>query len=177
LGDPLKGNLLLLYKPLHLEAQQVSTRIEACVDINRHNKIAEIKDDDGVTLTDHQDKDNAFWLSYKGRMGVSFPTATPFDISTILNHCEGLSSLSDPFSDEEIADIVKYMKPNRAPGPVVLMACSLRSAGILLKRTSFSYVMIFMLAKEIFRASMGHLSLLYPRKILQNLSMISDPFH
>jgi hypothetical protein len=28
LGDPLKGNLLLLYKPLHLEAQQVSTRIE-----------------------------------------------------------------------------------------------------------------------------------------------------
>jgi hypothetical protein len=28
LGDPLKGNLLLFYKPLHLEAQQVSTRIE-----------------------------------------------------------------------------------------------------------------------------------------------------
>jgi hypothetical protein len=34
LGDPLKGNLLLLYKPLHLEAQQVSTRIEVC----RHHK-------------------------------------------------------------------------------------------------------------------------------------------
>jgi hypothetical protein len=32
LGDPLKGNLLLLYKPLHLEAQQVSTRIE----VRRH---------------------------------------------------------------------------------------------------------------------------------------------
>jgi hypothetical protein len=83
----------------------------------RHNKIAEIKDDDGITLTDHQDKANAFWLSYKGRMGVSFPTASPFDISAILNHSEDLSSLSDPFSEEEIADIVKYMKPNRAPGP------------------------------------------------------------
>jgi hypothetical protein len=34
LGDPLKGNLLLLYKPLHLEAQQVSTRIE----VRRHHK-------------------------------------------------------------------------------------------------------------------------------------------
>jgi hypothetical protein len=34
LGDPLKGNLLLFYKPLHLEAQQVSTRIEACIDIS-----------------------------------------------------------------------------------------------------------------------------------------------
>jgi hypothetical protein len=32
LGDPLEGNLLLLYKPLHLEAQQVSTRIE----VRRH---------------------------------------------------------------------------------------------------------------------------------------------
>jgi hypothetical protein len=33
LGDPLKGNLLLFYKPLHLEAQQVSTRIE----VRRHH--------------------------------------------------------------------------------------------------------------------------------------------
>jgi hypothetical protein len=36
LGDPLKGNLLLLYKPLHLEAQQVSTRIE----VRRHHSSA-----------------------------------------------------------------------------------------------------------------------------------------
>jgi hypothetical protein len=35
LGDPLKGNLLLLYKPLHLEAQQVSTRIE----VRRHQHL------------------------------------------------------------------------------------------------------------------------------------------
>jgi hypothetical protein len=33
LGDPLKGNLLLFCKPLHLEAQQVSTRIE----VRRHH--------------------------------------------------------------------------------------------------------------------------------------------
>jgi hypothetical protein len=35
LGDPLKGNLLLFYKPLHLEAQQVSTRIE----VRRHQAV------------------------------------------------------------------------------------------------------------------------------------------
>jgi hypothetical protein len=35
LGDPLKGNLLLFYKPLHLEAQQVSTRIE----VRRHQLV------------------------------------------------------------------------------------------------------------------------------------------
>jgi hypothetical protein len=38
LGDPLKGNLLLFYKPLHLEAQQVSTRIE----VRRHQPLAAI---------------------------------------------------------------------------------------------------------------------------------------
>jgi hypothetical protein len=38
LGDPLKGNLLLFYKPLHLEAQQVSTRIE----VRRHQRAKEI---------------------------------------------------------------------------------------------------------------------------------------
>jgi hypothetical protein len=37
LGDPLKGNLLLFYKPLHLEAQQVSTRIE----VRRHQRMGE----------------------------------------------------------------------------------------------------------------------------------------
>ena len=35
LGNPLKGNLLLFYKPLHLEAQQLSTRIE----VRRHQAI------------------------------------------------------------------------------------------------------------------------------------------
>jgi hypothetical protein len=54
LGDPLKGNLLLFYKPLHLEAQQVSTRIE----VRRHHispKICLIKfcDDMLVSSCDH----------------------------------------------------------------------------------------------------------------------------
>jgi hypothetical protein len=40
LGDPLKGNLLLLYKPLHLDAQQVSTRIE----VRRHQKPTKLHD-------------------------------------------------------------------------------------------------------------------------------------
>jgi hypothetical protein len=42
LGDPLKRNLLLLYKPLHLEAQQVSTRIE----VRRHHGVPRIAIED-----------------------------------------------------------------------------------------------------------------------------------
>jgi hypothetical protein len=83
----------------------------------RFNKIAEISDDDGNVLSDHQDKANAFWQSFKGRMGVCIRTTTPFDISTTLHPSEDLSSLCTPFSEEEISDIVKYMKSDRAPVP------------------------------------------------------------
>jgi hypothetical protein len=82
-----------------------------------HNKIAEITHDDGNVLYDHQDEANAFWQSFRGRMGVCIPTAAPFDISTILHHTEDLSSLIAPFSVEEISAIIKYMKPDKAPGP------------------------------------------------------------
>jgi hypothetical protein len=83
----------------------------------RQNKIAEIKDDDGNVFVDHNEKANAFWLSYKGRTGVCIPTATPFNLEEIISPCSDLSSLVEPFYEEEISNIVKFMKPDRAPGP------------------------------------------------------------
>jgi hypothetical protein len=47
LGDPLKGNLLLFYKPLHLEAQQVSTRIE----VRRHQAPCQDGDLEEIFIT------------------------------------------------------------------------------------------------------------------------------
>jgi hypothetical protein len=44
LGDPLKGNLLLFYKPLHLVAQQVSTRIE----VRRHQEFHKMAQNFGM---------------------------------------------------------------------------------------------------------------------------------
>jgi retron-type reverse transcriptase len=67
-------------------------------------------------LVDHNEKANAFWLSYKGRMGVCIPTVTPFNLEEIISPCSDLSSLVEPFSEEEISNIVKFMKPDRAPG-------------------------------------------------------------
>jgi hypothetical protein len=83
----------------------------------RFNRIAEIQDDDGNVLSDNQDKANAFWLSYKGRMGVCVPTSSSFALSDILHPVDNLDSLIAPFSEEEISGIVKFMKPDRAFGP------------------------------------------------------------
>jgi hypothetical protein len=83
----------------------------------KFNRIAEIQDDDGNVLSDHQDKANAFWLGYKGRMGVCVPTSSSFVLFDILHPADDLDSLIAPFSEEEISGIVKFMKPDRAPGP------------------------------------------------------------
>jgi hypothetical protein len=83
----------------------------------RFNRIAEIQDADGNVLSDHQDKANAFWLNYKEIMGVSVPTSSSFVLSDILLPSADLDSVIAPFSEEEISGIVKFMKPDRAPGP------------------------------------------------------------
>jgi hypothetical protein len=85
--------------------------------VEENNKIAEISDEAGNVLSDHSDKANAFWQCYKGRMGISIPTGNPFDISEILSPVDDLSPLVEPFGEEEISNIVKYMKTDRAPGP------------------------------------------------------------
>jgi hypothetical protein len=125
----------------------------------RFHKIAEIQDADGNVLSDHQDKANAFWLSYKGRMGVCVPTNSSFVLSDILHPADDLASLITPFSEKEISDIVKYMKPDRAPGLMALMASFSRNAGILSRTILFIYAMNSMLEMGSFRVSMALSSL------------------
>jgi hypothetical protein len=83
----------------------------------RQNTITQIANEDGVILTDHQQKASPFWQSFKDRMGVAIPTATPFNLTELLQPIDNLSHLCDPFSMEENEGIVKYMKIDKAPGP------------------------------------------------------------
>ena len=50
-------------------------------------------------------------------MGITNSNVAMADISHIVPQVEGLSCLSDEFSSEEIANVVKFMKVDRAPGP------------------------------------------------------------
>nr|XP_051205130.1 uncharacterized protein LOC127318698 [Lolium perenne] len=82
----------------------------------RHNVIADIMDDDGSTLSTHSEKANAFFHSFKNRMGVCRATS-PMNLGAVIQRVDNLDSLVTPFSDEEIDKIVQHMKPDRAPGP------------------------------------------------------------
>jgi hypothetical protein len=83
----------------------------------RYNVISVIKDEQGNSMVNHNQKANAFWACYKNRMGVTNDNATQADISHLINPVEGLDILSQEFSTEEIEGVVKHMKTDRAPGP------------------------------------------------------------
>jgi hypothetical protein len=65
----------------------------------------------------------------------------------------------EPFIEEEISNIVNYMKPDRAPGPDGFNGLYSKNAGTLLKMNSFTYVMIFMHEKVSCKVSMAHTSI------------------
>ena len=50
-------------------------------------------------------------------MGVTIPVSRPFDLHELLPTVPDLQQLTDPFSDDEIVDLVKHMKTDKAPGP------------------------------------------------------------
>ena len=49
-------------------------------------------------------------------MGVTIPISIPFDLQGLLPVVQDLHPLIDPFTDDEIADLVKHMKTDKAPG-------------------------------------------------------------
>ena len=68
-------------------------------------------------MMDHQQKAAAFLHSFKNRMGVTISTTQPPNLDVLLPVVEDLEVLVAPFTTEEIDDVVKNMKVDKAPGP------------------------------------------------------------
>ena len=83
----------------------------------RKNYISSLQDDSGLVWTEHQDKANLIWNSFKERLGSSNLTSIGFDHSAYLSPNPHLESLSYPFSKEEIDSVVKALPSDKSPGP------------------------------------------------------------
>ena len=70
-----------------------------------------------MVWTEHQDKANLIWNSFKERLGSSNFTSIGFDLSAYLSPNPHLESLSYPFSKEEIDSVVKALPSDKSPGP------------------------------------------------------------
>src|SRR4051794_22172558 len=60
-----------------------------------------------------------FWdvTCYKSRMGVPYPTNNHMDLSFLLSQVQGLHSLSEEITLNEIEGVVKFLKSDKAPEP------------------------------------------------------------
>lgn len=68
-------------------------------------------------MYDHETKAALFWNAFKNRLGRAEGHQTAFDLQAVLNNQVDLSSLEDPFTHEEIDEVVKNLPSNKSPGP------------------------------------------------------------
>lgn len=83
----------------------------------KRNLITVLEDDNGHTLSDHTEKANLIWSSFKERLGVSSFTCINIDLESLLSAEVDCSSLIIPFTNSEIDAVVKSLPSDKALGP------------------------------------------------------------
>ncbi|KAG2656100.1 hypothetical protein PVAP13_1KG055054 [Panicum virgatum] len=83
----------------------------------RINTISSLQLPSGNLVVGHNEKAALLWEAFKERMGQSDNPEMLFDLSALITGFQNLDSLMEPFTKEEIDDIVKSIPADRAPGP------------------------------------------------------------
>lgn len=82
----------------------------------RINTITSLDTTAGTTGTTHHEKASLLWEEYKDRIGQTENPTMLFNQQELLQRHD-LSHLSQPFTKEDIDDVVKHMPIDKAPGP------------------------------------------------------------
>jgi hypothetical protein len=83
---------------------------------NRKNLITSIFHADANEIFNHDHKAAIIWASYRNRLGISENSIIHYQMGQIVQSYN-LSHLDNPFTYEEIEDVVKEMHTDRSPGP------------------------------------------------------------
>jgi hypothetical protein len=101
---------------------------------NRKNQISQLMLENGTCLTQHHDKAEALWNSFKGRLGISEELIMQYHVESLINMTQ-LPRLDSPFTVEEINAALTHMPGDHAPGPF-----HKKNVGLLLSKTSLGCV-------------------------------------
>jgi hypothetical protein len=82
----------------------------------RKNSISSLKREDDSIATEHHEKARILWNSFRDKLGISLPISETFDFSQYFTP-KDLSSLTAPFSHDEIDKVVALMPSDKSPGP------------------------------------------------------------
>jgi hypothetical protein len=85
----------------------------------RHNKnsIMSLKDRDGIDKFTHEEKAEIIWEAFKDRLSSSEFTEMHFNLNELLQPVADLDDLHNPFSHDEIDNIVMNLPSGKSPGP------------------------------------------------------------
>jgi hypothetical protein len=75
-----------------------------------------LKNEDGLELTNREDKAQIPWKAFKERMRFSDFTHVYFNLAELLQMTENLDDMVLPFSKEEIDRIIKNLPLGKSPG-------------------------------------------------------------
>jgi hypothetical protein len=81
------------------------------------NVISQIMDDSGRMVTDHSEKSALFYQEFKRRLGTSIDISMQFNLQTLIRTHSNLESLYQPFSNEEIREVILGLPNDKAPSP------------------------------------------------------------
>lgn len=83
---------------------------------HKRNFIVSLTNSSGDILTEHDQKANLLWESYKHRLVVSEYSNMFYNLNSILES-HNLEHLDVDFSQEEIISVIKNLPNSHAPGP------------------------------------------------------------
>jgi hypothetical protein len=84
---------------------------------HRRNTIAVLKDTQGNSCQQHEEKAALLWDSFKQRLGTSEFSSMVFDLNGLVQRQEELQQLEIPFSKKEIDDVVDGLPNDKSLGP------------------------------------------------------------
>lgn len=83
----------------------------------RRNLITTLKDSADQPQTNHHIKATILWEAYKDRLGSTNSPVMHFSLKDLIQRVEDLDCLTEPFSHEEIDDVIKNLPSDKSPGP------------------------------------------------------------
>jgi hypothetical protein len=136
----------------------------------RHNAIAQIQTPDGHIVSQDDKFADVAWNCYKERMGTSHGINLQLNLSDLLKECDkDLNFLTEPFSQEEMDNVIKKMPPDKAPGPDGFNGLFMNRCWHIIKEDFYNLANEFSQGKADLRNINTSLITLFQRRILLSL--------
>jgi hypothetical protein len=128
---------------------------------HKRNNIASLTAENGTVVTEHADKENILFQTYKNRLGTSSHPPMLFDLESLIQPTAGLEELSVPFTTQEIDAVIKNMPADKAPGPDGFNGQFLKSCWHIIKEDIYKLYFQFYEGKlNLESINMGHITLI-----------------